>query len=80
MTALTEYQRKYLLRLNERAIEADEVSRWGKRPVATMLSLHSRGFVECTSFDSEGPIDPNDADEQFWWAISEAGKQAIGKA
>lgn len=78
--SLTEFQRKYLVRLSANAIEHGEFKRWGKRPVATILSLHGRGLVECTCFDGGAEIDPASHEGEFWWAITDAGLQAIGKS
>lgn len=80
MPKLTDYQRKQLLRLTCNAIDHQEFVRWGKRPVSVIYSLRDLGLAQCTSFDGDNePVDPETADGDCFWFITDAGLAAIGK-
>lgn len=81
MARLTEYQRKYLLRLNLNAIDASEVTRWGKNAYAVMMSLWNAGLASTSGFNGDDEPDPRFAEpDEFFWCITDAGKRAVGKA
>lgn len=79
MTKLTEYQRKYLLRLDKASIPHTEFMRWGKGVVATITSLADRGFAECIHPDDEEPYSPTADSPEGDWQITPAGEAALGR-
>lgn len=73
---MSQYRRKYLLRLNERAIEHAEFAKAGKRSEAIIKLLGAQGLAECLNIDGE-PTSPADLDAI--WQITDKGRAAIGK-
>ena len=73
---MTEYERKYLIRLASNAIPHGEFARWGKRPVAIIERLGASGLAECLDLDGQ-PAEPGDDDAM--WQITDAGLAKIGK-
>lgn len=78
MAKLTDYQRKYLFRLNQGSIEHGEFARWGKRAVATVQLLAAIGYAQCVHPDDGEPYCPNPESAEGWWEITPQGMAAIG--
>ncbi len=77
MARLTEYQRKYLRRLNQAAIPHDEFMRWGKPAVKVVVSLAGLGYAECIHPDDEEPYSPTADSPEGTWQITPEGEAAI---
>jgi hypothetical protein len=73
---LGEYEKKYLLRLNQAAIAHAEFARWGKAAVATIEAVGAKGLAERVDLDGN-PTDGNDPDA--YWQITEAGEAQLAK-
>lgn len=74
---MRQYQRKYLLRLNSRAIAHNEFAAIGSQSAAIVEMLGKKGLAECVDLDGRATT-PDDPDAH--WQITEAGLAAIGKA
>ena len=73
---MSQYRRKYLLRLHQRAIPHVEFERNSKQAVAIITDIGKAGYAECVNFDGE-VVDPSDPDAT--WQITDAGEKFIGK-
>jgi hypothetical protein len=76
---LTEYQRKYLLRLKLNTIPHREFLRWGRGPISTILSLAGLGYAECIHPDDEGPYCPTVDSPEGDWQITPEGEAAVSR-
>ena len=75
--ALGQYQRKYLLRLNQATIPHSEFIRWGKPAVKTIMSLVGLGYAECIHPDDEEPYSPTSDSPEGEWQITPEGEAAL---
>lgn len=74
---MSQYRRKYLLRLHQRAIAHAEFEQNSKQAVAIIIDIGKAGYAECVNLDGD-PVDPSDPDAT--WQITEAGEKFLGKA